>query len=119
MAGEGAIQKWSVKKRRGKTTITGGSGPNKIEFQFVFGQGQQVMDGALELTSEETGTRVDWILRGRPSDNPSIKITAKMMQPYMAKDLRGGLERLQRISANWDAQSETTSEETNPSTTEA
>ena len=61
------------------------------------------MEGKLELVPEGDGIRLDWTVAGQPSDNPSIKITAKMMRPYIAKDLRRGLERLQGIAKGWDA----------------
>ncbi len=102
-AGEGATQKWSVKKRRGQTKITGGSQPERIDFQFMFGQGQQRMDGVLELVPEGDEIRVDWSMKGDAGENPNAKITAKMMKPYMAKDFKAGLERLQKICQSWES----------------
>lgn len=102
-SGEGAMQKWSVKRRSGKTTFTGGTEPSRIEFQFTFGQDKQRMDGLLELTPGDEGIRVDWSLKGDAGDNPSQKMTAKMMKPYMSKDFRAGLDRLQKITKSWEA----------------
>ena len=101
-SGEGSTQKWSAKRGKGETKITGGQAPDRIDYQFSFGKGKQVMEGKLELAPEGDGVRVDWTVAGQPSDNPSIKITAKMMRPYIAKDLRRGLERLQGIASSWE-----------------
>lgn len=101
-AGEGATQKWSVKRRHGMTKLTGGEAPGRIDYQFVFGKANQKMKGALELVPEGDQIRVDWSISGDAGDNPTYKITAKMMKPYMAKDLRAGLVRLKGIVGNWE-----------------
>ena len=60
------------------------------------------MKGALELIPEGDQIRIDWTISGDAGDNPTYKITAKMMKPYMSKDLRAGLVRLKGIVGNWE-----------------
>ncbi len=101
-AGKGATQKWTARKRYGQTEIKGGNQPERIDFQFVFGKGQQRMDGSLNLVPEAEGIRVDWLLEVDAGENLNSKITAKMMKPYIIKDLKAGLDRLQKICKTWN-----------------
>lgn len=102
MKGEGACQKWTAKRRCGKTKITNGQRPDKIEFLFSFGpSGNHQMKGFLELKPQGSQIELSWVMIGDAGDNPNSKIMAKMMKPYMAKDFRCGLDRLSGIVADW------------------
>lgn len=95
--GAGATQHWTARKRKGATTITGGTFNKQIDFTFAFGQGQHRMHGHLALVPRDGGTKVSWHMRGNAGDSPAGRVMAKMMKPYMQKDLQRGLLRLQGI----------------------
>lgn len=103
-SGEGAVQTWTAKRRKGETSILGGTSPDQIDFQFKFGKGQQKMKGSLLLIPEGSQTKVEWSMGGDAGDNSSYKMMAKMMKPYMARDFQEGLSRLQGIASSWTAQ---------------
>jgi len=103
-AGEGATQSWTAKRRKGETQILGGEAPERIDFQFQFGKGQQKMKGSLLLQPEDGKTKVEWNMGGDAGDNISYKMMAKMMKPYMSRDLKEGLERLQKLATDWPSE---------------
>lgn len=95
--GEGATQLWKARKRKGSTKITGGVFNKRIDYTFSFGVGQHRMSGFLELLPVEQQCKVTWTMKGDAGDSPAGRIMAKMMKPYMQKDLQRSLERLRKM----------------------
>lgn len=101
-SGEGARQNWKAKGRKGWVKITGGESPERIDYRFIFGKGGHQMEGSLTLKSiSEQESEITWTLNGDAGDNPSLRLMAKMMKPYMSRDLRTGLDRLKGIVQEW------------------
>lgn len=96
-SGTGATQCWRAKSQFGKTKICSAQRPEKIAYMFQFGHGQHMMKGCLTLRPRGSETEVVWAAYGDSGTNPSRKIMARMMVPYMQKDFERGLLRLKRI----------------------
>jgi len=102
--GEGATQLWKAGRQKGVLKITGGTAPDSIEHRFRFGKGSNQMKGEISLAEGEEGkTAVKWRIEGKAGDNPSLRLMAKLMKPYMQKDLDTGLSRLKDIVATWES----------------
>jgi Polyketide cyclase / dehydrase and lipid transport len=96
-SGTGATQCWRANKQFGKTKICSTQRPEKIAFMFQFGHGQQMMKGCLTMLPRGGETEVRWAAYGDAGNNPTRKIMAQMMTPYMKKDFERGLARLKTI----------------------
>jgi hypothetical protein len=96
-SGTGATMCWKAKNQFGKTKICGGERPEQIKYMFSFGHGHHMLKGCLTLLPRGAETEVVWKAYGDAGNNPSRKIMAKMMIPYMQKDFEGGLKRLKVI----------------------
>ncbi|HEX2899037.1 MAG TPA: SRPBCC family protein [Bacteroidia bacterium] len=96
-SGTGATQCWKAKNQFGKTKICGGERPEQIRYMFSFGHGHHMMKGCMTLRPRGAETEVIWKAYGDSGSNPSRKIMARMMAPYMQKDFERGLKRLKEI----------------------
>jgi hypothetical protein len=108
-SGTGATQCWKANRQFGKTKICSVQRPEKIAFMFTFGHGHHMMKGCLTLRPRGAETEVVWAAYGDSGNNPTRKIMARMMAPYMKKDFERGLQRLKTIIEASDEKLEVTS----------